>query len=81
LDLSDHINCWQIDETFITVQGDCVTDEINGIFLKAEFFEHKLGWLVGFDFFVGLWIFFFEILHGFHELLASSLFHHTHEVR
>jgi hypothetical protein len=30
---------------------------------------------------VSLWIFFFKILHGFHELLASSLFHHTHEVR
>lgn len=80
LDLSDDFDGWFIHETLVSEQSDSVSDEVNCILLKTKLFEHKLCWLINVNFFVSFWIFLLKVLHSFHELLASSFFHQSHQV-
>jgi hypothetical protein len=81
LNLSDHINGWLVHKAIISLQGNSMTNEIDCVFLQSEFFKHGFGWFIKIDFLMSLWVVLFEVLHDFHELLASSFFHQSHEIR
>lgn len=80
LNFSNNFNGWKVHKSFISIKSDSVTNKINSVFFQPEFLEHCFSWGFHVNFFVSLWVVFFEILHGFHELLTSSFLHHSHKI-